>query len=204
MLGQRSETLSARQFFSRRNEFMPAILESFSRLAEDSDLVIVEGAGSPAEINLREGDLANMGFAEAATFLSSRWRHSSRWCHRVNRRHVQHHGEERRGAPEGLHHQQLPRRSRALRGGRADFIENATGVGCLGVVPYFEAARKLPAEDAVALERRSTEGAGTFKIAVLRLPRIANFDDLDPLRLEPGITLVLVQPGETVPPTVTW
>ncbi len=64
--GQRQATLKARDFFRERPQYMPAILESFNKLAETCDLILVEGAGSPAEINLREGDLANLGFAEAA------------------------------------------------------------------------------------------------------------------------------------------
>jgi adenosylcobyric acid synthase len=198
--GQRSETLSARQFFSRRSEFMPAILESFSRLAEDSNLVIVEGAGSPAEINLREGDLANMGFAEAAdlpAILVGDIHRGGVIASIVGTFSIMAKSDAARlkGFIINNFHGDPALFEEGVR-----FIENTTGVGCLGVVPHFEAARRLPAEDAVALERRSVDGAGAFKIAVLRLPRIANFDDLDPLRLEPGITLVLVQPGETIPP----
>ena len=64
--GKRQATLSARQFFASRDQFMPAILDSFRHLATGADLILVEGAGSPGEINLRHGDLANMGFAAAA------------------------------------------------------------------------------------------------------------------------------------------
>src|SRR5262249_26267734 len=78
-------------------------------------------------------------------------------------------------------------------------IEQETGSPCLGVVPYFAPARAVPAEDAVALDEASTFGKGAFQIAALRLPRIANFDDLDPLKLEPGVTLSIVKPGEPVP-----
>jgi adenosylcobyric acid synthase len=78
-------------------------------------------------------------------------------------------------------------------------IEARTGVACLGVVSHFAGARKLPAEDAVALETAGASGDGAVKICVLRLSRIANFDDLDPLRLEPGVALTFVQPGEPIP-----
>ena len=68
------------------------------------------------------------------------------------------------------------------------FLETRTGTPCLGIVPHFAAARTLPAEDAVALEDALASGQTGMRISVLRLPRIANFDDLDPLRLEPGVT----------------
>jgi adenosylcobyric acid synthase len=79
------------------------------------------------------------------------------------------------------------------------FLESRTGAPCVGIVPHFEAARSLPAEDAVALEDVLTTSRNGLRISVLRLPRIANFDDLDPLRLEPGVTLTFVQPGEPIP-----
>ena len=79
------------------------------------------------------------------------------------------------------------------------YLERHTARPCAGVVPHFADAGKLPAEDAVALERAGSEGTGSVKIAVPRLARIANFDDLDPLKLEPDVTLVMVQPGEPMP-----
>jgi adenosylcobyric acid synthase len=79
------------------------------------------------------------------------------------------------------------------------FLEKRTLTPCLGVIPYFAEARRLPAEDAVSLEENLTSHSGSMRISVLRLPRIANFDDLDPLRLEPGVSLSFVQPGEPVP-----
>ena len=82
--------------------------------------------------------------------------------------------------------------------GGVRYLERHTARPCAGVVPHFADAYKLPAEDAVVLERAGSEGEGTVKIAVPRLARIANFDDLDPLKLEPDVTLVMVQPGEAI------
>jgi adenosylcobyric acid synthase len=79
------------------------------------------------------------------------------------------------------------------------FLETKTATPCLGVVPHFPAAARLPAEDAVALEKNLASHSGDYRIAVLRLPRIANFDDLDPLRMEPGVVLRFVQTGEPIP-----
>ncbi|MFO1090263.1 MAG: cobyric acid synthase [Hyphomicrobiales bacterium] len=197
--GKRHASMGAREYFSARERFMPAILDSFRRLVSASDLVIVEGAGSPAEVNLRTGDLANMGFAHAAGVP------------------VVLVGDIHRGGViaslVGTFAVLPPEDAAMIRGTLINnfhgdpslfdegirIIEARTGVPCLGVVPHFADARKLPAEDAVALERAGTSGNGPIKICVLRLSRIANFDDLDPLKLEPGVSLSFVQPGEPIP-----
>ena len=197
--GQRQESMTARQYFRSRMKYMGAVLDSFHKVAAMADIVLVEGAGSPGEINLRDGDLANMGFAEAAdlpailigdihrggviasiagTFdiLPENDRDRLK-AFLINKFH---------GDPE------------LFSEGRT-FLETRTGTPCVGIVPHFEAARRLPAEDAVALEDTLTSTENGVRISVLRLPRIANFDDLDPLRLEPGVTLTFVQPGEAIP-----
>ena len=197
--GHRQESMTARQYFRSRMKYMGAVLDSFHKVASRADIVLVEGAGSPGEINLRDGDLANMGFAEAAdlpailigdihrggviasiagTFdiLPENDRDRLK-AFLINKFH---------GDPE------------LFSEGRT-FLETRTGTPCVGIVPHFEAARRLPAEDAVALEDTLTNTSNGIRISVLRLPRIANFDDLDPLRLEPGVTLTFVQPGEAIP-----
>jgi adenosylcobyric acid synthase len=197
--GRLTATLKAQEYMVRRQEFLPKVLESFHCLARESDLVIVEGAGSPAEINLRKGDIANMGFAEAANI------------------DVVLIGDIHRGGVIASivgTFRVLPRKDAArLKGvlinnfhGDAELfhegrrtIEKLTRSPVLGVIPHFAAARRLPAEDALALEEAVEQGGGALKIAVLRLPRIANFDDLDPLRLEPGVTLTFVQANEPIP-----
>src|SRR5262245_3355174 len=197
--GRRTATQSAREFFHDRGKYMPAILASFASLAREADLVIIEGAGSPAEINLRQGDLANMGFAEAAnvpvlligdihrggviaSLVGTKEVLTSDDAHRIKGFIINNfHGD-----PE-------------LFSGGVAFTEERTGWPCLGIVPHFAAARRLPAEDAVALEKAPQSGTGRFHVAVPRLPRIANFDDLDPLKLEPGVTLSIVQPGTPLP-----
>ena len=197
--GRRVATLDARRFMAEREGFLPDILESFVRLGEGADLVLVEGAGSPAEINLRGGDIANMGFAHAAGVP------------------VVLVGDIHRGgviasivgtftvipqADADLMSAFLINNFRgdvSLFDDGARYLERHTARPCAGVVPHFADARKLPAEDAVALECAGSEGTGSVKIAVPRLARIANFDDLDPLKLEPDVTLVMVQPGEPIP-----
>ena len=197
--GQRQATMTARDYFRDRSQFMPAILDSFRRLAAGVDLVIIEGAGSPGEINLRDGDLANMGFAAAANVPALLI------------------GDIHRGgviaAIAGTFHILSPEDRNRLKGfiinkfhgdtelfseGRK-FLETETGTPCFGVVSHLPEAANLPAEDAVVLEEIIATNSGDCRIAVLRLPRIANFDDLDPLRMEPGVALRFVQSGETIP-----
>ena len=180
--------------------FCPRCCESFQRLAGDADLVIVEGAGSPAEINLRDGDIANMGFAEAANIP------------------VILIGDIHRGgviasivgtfvvldpADAALIKRLLINNFHGdptLFDAGRQFLEERTGVPCLGVVPHFAAmpAGCLP-RTAWRSKQRPATNHGPIRIAVLRLPRIANFDDLDPLRLEPASRVEFVQPGAAVP-----
>ena len=197
--GQRAATMTARNFFKNRTQFMPAILDSFHKLAAQHDIILVEGAGSPAETNLRQGDLANMGFAEAADIP------------------VVLIGDIHRGGViaslVGTHAVLSDTDNTRIKAflinkfhGDSDlFSEALNDIGSrthwqkLGVISHFAKAHRLPAEDAVALEEGPSSQTGPLKICVLRLPRIANFDDLDPLRLEPGVTLQFIQAGEALP-----
>lgn len=197
--GQRRGTLRSLGFGSRRDELFPLVLDSFERLSAEADLVIIEGAGSPAEINLREGDIANMGFAVAADVP------------------VMLVGDiDRGGVIASLvgTHVLLPEADRRMirafavnkfRGDARlfaagmDAIVVHTGWQPLGIVPWFAEAHRLPAEDALDLEQRPAETDRPLNIAVPILARIANFDDLDPLSAEPGVTLRFVPPGEPLP-----
>ena len=197
--GRRTVTQSAREFFQARAQHMPAILDSFHSLAQEADLIIVEGAGSPAEVNLRDGDLANMGFAEAAdvpVILIGDIHRGGVIASLVGTQTILPPDDARRikGFLINNFHGDP-----ALFSEGVTFTEERTGWPCLGVVPHFAEAGRLPAEDAVALEKASRAGTGRFHIAVPRLPRIANFDDFDPLKLEPGVTLEIVQPGAPLP-----
>ena len=178
---------------------MQAVLDSYARLRATADLVIVEGAGSPAEINLRAGDIANMGFAREADVP------------------VILIGDIDRGGVVaslvGTRAVLDPADAAMIRGFlinkfRGDvelFTEGYAAIGRhtgwegLGVVPWLAAARRLPEEDGVALERWRASGAGGLVIAVPMLPRIANLDDFDPLREEPGVRLVMVPPQSPLP-----
>jgi adenosylcobyric acid synthase len=196
--GKRWGTLRAKDFREKRAALLPAVLDSFARLAREADIVLVEGAGSPAEINLRAGDIANMGFAAAADVP------------------VVLAGDIDRGgviASLAGTHLVLEPDERARIGGfiinkfRGDprlfdqglaAVTRLTGWPSLGVVPWLPRAAWLPAEDAVDLDRVHASMASRV-IAVPVLARIANFDDLDPLGMEPGVRLVFVRPGEAIP-----
>ncbi|MBY5580472.1 cobyric acid synthase [Rhizobium leguminosarum] len=188
-----------RDYQRLKPELLGAVLESFEKVAAGADLVIVEGAGSPAEINLRAGDIANMGFATRAGVPV-----------------VLVGDVDRGGVIASLvgTHAILEDGDRAMIAGyiinkfRGDVslfddgvraIEGFTGWPCFGIVPWLRGAARLPAEDSAVLERLARGGAGALKIAVPVLPRIANFDDLDPLRAEPDVELVFVQSGERIP-----
>ena len=192
-------TARARDYMALKATLLGEVLTSFDTLKERADLIVVEGAGSPAEVNLRAGDIANMGFARAANVP------------------VVLVGDiDRGGVIASLvgTHAVLDADDRAMvaaylinkfRGDVSLFddglriIERHTGWRSLGVVPWLADAARLPAEDSVALERMANGGGGGLRVAVPVLPRIANFDDLDPLRAEEGVSVHMVRPGEEWP-----
>jgi adenosylcobyric acid synthase len=197
--GKRFATMAAREFFKNRQQFMPSIVESFKILAGQADLIIVEGAGSPAEVNLREGDLANMGFAEAVNipaFLVGDIHRGGVIASIIGTLAVLDARDRSRlrGFLINKFHGDV-----ALFEEGKTFLEEHTKIPCLGVVPHFSAARNLPAEDAVALEEAFLSVSSDCKIVVLKLPRIANFDDLDPLRLEPSVSVQFLEVGQAIP-----
>ena len=194
--GQRMGTLGAHDYTGEKPRLLAPVMESFTRLCRTADLVLVEGAGSPAEINLRKGDIANMGFAEAAgvpVILVGDIDRGGVIAQVV-------------GTQAVLAPQDAARiRGFAINKFRGDVrlfddglqeIVTRTGWPSLGVVPWFHDAWRLPPED--VLELTSSRG-GACKIAVPHLGRIANFDDLTPLANEPGVTVEIIQPGTPLP-----
>ena len=190
----------AANYQDRKAGLLDVVLESFRRLEAEADLVIVEGAGSPAETNLRTGDIANMGFARAADVPVA-------LVGDIDRGHVI-------AALVGAHAVLDPDDRAMIKGflinkfrgdpvlfdnGRAE-IARRTGWVDLGMAPWLVDARALPAEDAVTLDRTTAGLAGRrVRIAVPMVSRIANFDDFDPLRREPGVDFAFVPPGRALP-----
>ena len=191
--------LNAADYTTGRAHLMTAVMQSFQRLVAAYDLVLVEGAGSPAEVNLRAGDIANMGFALAAGVPVCLV------------------GDIDRGgviaALVGTQSVLDPEDSALIvgflvnkfRGDPTLFtegvavIERRTGWPCFGVVPWIPAATRLPAEDAVSLSRGHSERTDCIRIAAPLLSRLANFDDADPLRFEPDVDFTFVPPGRPIP-----
>jgi adenosylcobyric acid synthase len=197
--GKRAATMTARDFFKNRQQFMPAIVESFRKLAEGADLIIVEGAGSPAEVNLRDGDLANMGFAKAVdirAFLLGDIHRGGVIASIVGTLAVLE--PEDRARLQGFIINKFHGDVKLFENGKT-YLQETTMLPCLGIIPHFANARNLPAEDAVALEDMLVSDSKGYKICVLKLPRIANFDDLDPLRLEPGVSVRFLELGQPSP-----
>jgi adenosylcobyric acid synthase len=183
-----------------KRDLLPAVLESYRQLRSTADIVLVEGAGSAAETNLRANDIANMGFAEAAgvpvvligdidrggviaSLVGTKQvidaQDSARICGFIVNKF--------RGDP-------------ALFAEAMTRIAQVTGWSALGLVPFFPDARLLPAEDALALEqKRPAKPQTRMRVAVPILPHIANFDDLDPLEVEPAVDLIRLRPGSALP-----
>jgi adenosylcobyric acid synthase len=187
----------AREYQSMKPKLLGAVLESFGRLAAEADLVLVEGAGSASEVNLRASDIANMGFARAAdvpVVLLGDIDRGGVIASLVGTKAVIDPADA--AMIQGFIVNRF-RGDPSLFDDGMKTIAQRTGWKSLGLVPHFDAAYKLPPEDALGLPLGAT-GSGA-KIAVLAYPRIANFDDFDPLKLEPGVSLVFVRPGEPVP-----
>ncbi|WP_295072789.1 cobyric acid synthase [Tabrizicola sp.] len=195
--GQRLTTVRARDYAALKPQLMAPVLDSFRRLQTEADLVIVEGAGSPAEVNLRAGDIANMGFARAAdvpVILTGDIDRGGVIAQLVGTQAVL--DAEDAAMIRGFLINKFRGDPRLFDDGY-HLIEQRTGWQGLGVVPWFPQAHRLPAEDAADLG--GTRGDGEFLIAVPHLNRIANFDDLDPLAQEPGVTLKIIKPGQPLP-----
>ena len=211
--GRVAATWPAGAFLDRRGDLLPSVVASFERLAAGSDLVVVEGAGSPAETNLRRNDIANMGFArrvEAPVCLLADIDRGGAIAALVGTRVVLEPDDAALVTGFAINR---------FRGDRARFaggvreIVRRTGWPCRGVVPWLDAARRLPAEDSVGLDEdeeaeraeHAAPGAprgptrGRVKVVVPLLPRIANADDFDPLRMEPAVELVMAPLSHALP-----
>ncbi len=190
---------AARDYQKLKQTLLKSVLESYEHIREKADLVVVEGAGSPAEINLRPGDIANMGFARATNTP------------------VVLVGDVDRGgviaSVVGTHAILSPEDRNMIagfiinkfRGDISLFEDGLTEIAhrtqwkSFGVCPWFDHAHALPAEDSVTLERPNASTPGTLKIAIPIISRIANFDDFDALKAEPDVELVMVKPGTALP-----
>lgn len=192
----------AAEYHALKLQLLPYCLDSFKQLAQDADLILVEGAGSAAEINLREGDIANMGFAEAADLpvmmvgdidkggVIAQMLGTFSILEKEEKARIKGYLINKfRGDPSLFEEGQR-------------YIDRHSGIPCLGIIPWFADASLLPAEDALGLIRPMRKAKTSIKIAVPILPRIANFDDLDPLRAEADVDVVMIERGQVIPSDV--
>ncbi|KQP42968.1 cobalamin biosynthesis protein CobQ [Methylobacterium sp. Leaf104] len=197
--GRMVGTARARDYQAWKPRLLASVLESFSYLKAQADLVVVEGAGSASEVNLRPGDIANMGFARATgtpVILLGDIDRGGVIASLVGTKAVID------PADAAMIRGFLVNRFRGDPSLFADgmaTIAQATGWPSFGLIPHFPDAARLPAEDMLGLAGSEPGDARRKVVAVPVLPRIANFDDLDPLRAEPDVAVVLVRPGEPIP-----
>ncbi|MDW3222499.1 MAG: cobyric acid synthase [Paracoccaceae bacterium] len=197
--GQVFGAQDARDFGAAKDRLMPFVLESFDRLGQTCDLVLVEGAGSPAETNLRARDIANMGFAQAAqvpVVLMGDIDRGGVIAQLVGTQAVLDSSDN--ALIKAFSVNKFRGDVQLFDKGRDDVIAR-TGWPCVGVIPWFANAHQLPAEDVADLPARTRSKGRGLKIVVPQLPRISNFDDLDPLAGEPDVELVIVPGGTPLP-----
>lgn len=197
--GKVAADLDAKDYHAYKPRAMNAVLDSWRRLTGQFSVVVVEGAGSPAEINLRDRDIANMGFAEAVdcpVILVADIDRGGVFAHLVGTLDVLAPSEQNRikGFVINRFRGDISLLEPGLR-----WLEARTGKPVLGVLPYLHGLY-LDAEDAIA---RGQERSGTAKIKVIApaYPRVSNHNDLDPLRLHPEVDFQWVGPNQTIPPT---
>ncbi len=199
VLGEVVGNATARDYQALKGTLLPRVLESFERLRGEADLVLVEGAGSASEVNLRRGDIANLGFAEAAGIPAVLIGDIDRGgvIAQIVGAHVLMSGSERAHLKGYIVNR--------FRGDMSLFdeglseISGRTGMKSFGIVPFFADAHRLPAEDALALTHGRKAVNGSIKVCVPVLSRIANFDDLDPLLAEPDVAVEFIKPGTAFP-----
>ena len=181
-------------------DLMAAVMDSFARLGSEADIVLVEGAGSASEVNLRANDIANMGFAcraDVPVVLIGDIDRGGVIASLVGTKAVLSAQDAR--MVEGFIVNKFRGDPALFQDGMAHIAE-LTSWRALGLVPYFHDAHRLPEEDALGIQRHAAEGsAGRTRVVVLAYPRISNFDDFDPLRLEPSIDLTFIRPGTPIP-----
>ncbi|MEN8169508.1 MAG: cobyric acid synthase [Pseudomonadota bacterium] len=196
--GRAIDHMQARDYHDYKKVAMAAVLESHQRLSEQYELIMVEGAGSPAEINLREGDIANMGFAEAVNcpvVLVADIDKGGVFAQIVGTLELL--SESERDRVTGFIINRFRGDIRLLDSG-LEWLEQRTGKPVFGVLPYLHGLH-LEAEDAVPRDNIFTD-QNKFQIVVPVLPRISNHTDLDPLRLHPNVDLHFIGAEQALPP----
>lgn len=197
VMGKVHGTLSADAYWDAKLDLFPTIKDAYASLAAEYDVIVIEGAGSPAEINLMDREIVNMRVAEMAdapVLLVGDIDSGGVFAALVGTLALL--PDAHAARVKGLLINKF-RGRRSLLDPGLDAVARRTGRPVLGVIPYVEHLR-VPDEDSLALHSRRSEGGPTsaVTVAVLDLPRISNFNDLDPLRIEPDVVVRFVRPGE--------
>ncbi len=192
-------TARAGAYQAMKRSLLPHVLDSFAKLRAEAEIVLVEGAGSASEVNLRAGDIANMGFARATgtpVVVVGDIDRGGVIASLVGTRAVI--DPEDAVMVRGFIVNRMRGDPTLFAAGMTTIAER-TGWPALGLVPFFPDARLLPAEDAAELVSFARRPGAPVRIAVPVMPMIANFDDLDPLAAEPDVDLMMVPPGSPLP-----
>ncbi len=191
VMGKVLDTISAKEYYKHTPKLLETILEALGRLRAEYDIVVLEGAGSPAEVNLKEREIVNMRIAKASrspVLLVGDIDRGGVFAALVGTLELL--DPEERELVRGLVINKF-RGDVTLLQDALDFVEQRTGKPVLGVIPYFRDIR-IPQEDSVFLDERPANGGGDLDVAVIRLPHISNYDDYDPLE-EDGCTVRYVE-----------
>ena len=197
--GQSIGNLDAIEYHAFKKEAMQYALTSYHRLAEQVDIVIVEGAGSPAEINLRENDIANMGFASAvncAVLLVADIDRGGVFAHLTGTIDCLSKNEQQ--LVKGFFINRFRGKKELLNSG-IDWLTEKTNIPTLGVLPFLKGLH-IEAEDAVDHRSSGSQSTKKLKVVVPRIPRISNHTDFDVLRLHPQVDLAFIEEGKKIPP----
>ncbi|MGI9281686.1 MAG: cobyric acid synthase [Endozoicomonas sp.] len=191
--------MNAQTYHEYKPRLLESVLQSWQRLTDQYHFVLVEGAGSPAEINLRDRDIANMGFAEAAdcpVIIVADIDKGGVFAHLYGTLALLSESEQNRVT--GFAINRFRGDIKLLESG-LDWLENKTGKPVLGVLPYLHGLH-LEAEDTIESQQVSQNGDEVLQIAVPILTRTSNHTDFDPLRLRPDVEIHFVRKGESIPP----
>ena len=197
--GRVLQDMDAVSYHAYKPQVLKNIVATFERLLSSSDAVVIEGSGSPAEVNLRKNDIANMGFAETVNcpvVIVADIDRGGVFAHLYGTLALLSPSEQER--VKGFIINRFRGDISLLESG-LEWLEQKTGKPVLGVIPYLHGLH-LEAEDAVADQQLKTSSDKTFKVAVPVLSRMSNHTDFDPLRLHPDIDLQFVWKGEAIPP----
>lgn len=197
--GKALDTMDASVYHDYKATAMRAVLESYQRLSEQYDVIVVEGAGSPAEINLRENDIANMGFAEAVdcpVILIADIDRGGVFAHLVGTLALLSPSEQDRTM--GFVINRFRGDLELLIPGN-DWLEQYTGKKVFGVLPYLHGLH-LESEDSLTTLNSAAERDDKLAVVIPLLPRISNHTDFDPLALHPQVELIFVREGDVIPP----